>query len=125
MSPQRCHGLQGAGGPGGGVCQGLPSPGLQSHLNQGLYICGECWPLRLQLKLPLSSLQFEKIKLPSTLTFCFSLCLCFFQSPYFTRVHPSTGPLSGGTRITIDGSHLNAGSAVAVKIGLNSCRFER
>uniref|UniRef100_A0A668TTT3 Plexin-A1 n=1 Tax=Oreochromis aureus TaxID=47969 RepID=A0A668TTT3_OREAU len=48
-----------------------------------------------------------------------------FVSPYFTRVHPSTGPLSGGTRITIDGSHLNAGSAVSVKIGLHPCRFER
>lgn len=47
------------------------------------------------------------------------------QSPYFTRVQPSTGPLSGGTRITIEGSHLNAGSAVLVKIGLHSCRFER
>uniref|UniRef100_A0A8D3C6W5 Plexin-A1 n=1 Tax=Scophthalmus maximus TaxID=52904 RepID=A0A8D3C6W5_SCOMX len=48
-----------------------------------------------------------------------------FVSPYFTRVHPSTGPLSGGTRITIEGSHLNAGSGVSVKIGLNSCSFER
>uniref|UniRef100_A0A7N8YC87 Plexin-A1 n=1 Tax=Mastacembelus armatus TaxID=205130 RepID=A0A7N8YC87_9TELE len=48
-----------------------------------------------------------------------------FVSPYFTRVHPSTGPLSGGTRITIEGSHLSAGSAVSVKIGLHSCRFER
>ncbi|TMS19384.1 Plexin-A1, partial [Larimichthys crocea] len=48
-----------------------------------------------------------------------------FVSPYFTRVHPSTGPLSGGTRITIEGSHLNAGSAVSVKIGLHPCRFER
>uniref|UniRef100_A0A4W5P4B4 Plexin-A1 n=1 Tax=Hucho hucho TaxID=62062 RepID=A0A4W5P4B4_9TELE len=48
-----------------------------------------------------------------------------FVSPYFTRVQPSKGPLSGGTRITIEGSHLNAGSAVAVKIGLHPCRFER
>uniref|UniRef100_A0A4W5JNF3 Plexin-A1 n=1 Tax=Hucho hucho TaxID=62062 RepID=A0A4W5JNF3_9TELE len=48
-----------------------------------------------------------------------------FVSPYFTRVQPSKGPLSGGTRITIEGSHLNAGSAVAVKIGLNTCGFER
>ncbi|XP_060926482.1 plexin-A1-like [Limanda limanda] len=48
-----------------------------------------------------------------------------FVSPYFTRVQPSTGPLSGGTRITIEGSHLNAGSAVAVKIGLHPCLFER
>uniref|UniRef100_A0A8C7IL90 Plexin-A1 n=1 Tax=Oncorhynchus kisutch TaxID=8019 RepID=A0A8C7IL90_ONCKI len=48
-----------------------------------------------------------------------------FVSPYFTRVQPSKGPLSGGTHITIEGSHLNAGSAVAVKIGLHPCRFER
>ncbi|KAM6980109.1 plexin-A1b [Aplochiton taeniatus] len=48
-----------------------------------------------------------------------------FVSPYFSRVLPSSGPVSGGTRITIEGSHLNAGSAVAVKIGLHPCRFER
>ncbi|XP_072540713.1 plexin-A1b [Salminus brasiliensis] len=48
-----------------------------------------------------------------------------FVSPYFTRVVPSHGPVSGGTRITIHGIHLNAGSAVSVKIGLNTCHFER
>uniref|UniRef100_A0AAR2K454 Plexin-A1 n=1 Tax=Pygocentrus nattereri TaxID=42514 RepID=A0AAR2K454_PYGNA len=48
-----------------------------------------------------------------------------FVSPYFTRVVPMRGPVSGGTRITIHGSHLNAGSAVSVKIGLNTCHFER
>lgn len=48
-----------------------------------------------------------------------------FVSPYFTRVVPSYGPISGGTRITIYGSHLNAGSAVSIKIGLNTCQFER
>ncbi|CAL8354397.1 unnamed protein product, partial [Gadus morhua 'NCC'] len=48
-----------------------------------------------------------------------------FVSPYFTRVHPSNGPLSGGTKITIKGNSLNAGSAVALKIGLHFCRFER
>uniref|UniRef100_A0A672KNS4 Plexin A1 n=1 Tax=Sinocyclocheilus grahami TaxID=75366 RepID=A0A672KNS4_SINGR len=47
------------------------------------------------------------------------------KSPYFTRVLPSYGPISGGTRITIQGSHLNSGSAVSIKIGLNTCRFER
>ncbi|KAG7258308.1 hypothetical protein CRUP_030059 [Coryphaenoides rupestris] len=46
-------------------------------------------------------------------------------TPYFTRVIPAYGPLSGGTRITVEGSNLNAGSAVALKIGLHSCRFER
>uniref|UniRef100_A0A8C2L8Q2 Sema domain-containing protein n=1 Tax=Cyprinus carpio TaxID=7962 RepID=A0A8C2L8Q2_CYPCA len=48
-----------------------------------------------------------------------------FVSPHFTRVLPSYGPISGGTRITIQGSHLNSGSAVSIKIGLNTCRFER
>ncbi|XP_018581159.1 plexin-A1-like [Scleropages formosus] len=48
-----------------------------------------------------------------------------FVTPFFTRVQPSHGPLSGGTRITIEGEHLNAGSAVSVKIDLNPCRFER
>uniref|UniRef100_A0A671L0S1 Plexin-A1-like n=1 Tax=Sinocyclocheilus anshuiensis TaxID=1608454 RepID=A0A671L0S1_9TELE len=52
------------------------------------------------------------------------LLLCS-RSPYFTRVQPSYGPISGGTRITIHGSHLNSGSAVSIKIGLNTCRFER
>uniref|UniRef100_A0A8C1WN19 Plexin-A1 n=1 Tax=Cyprinus carpio TaxID=7962 RepID=A0A8C1WN19_CYPCA len=47
------------------------------------------------------------------------------KSPHFTRVLPSYGPISGGTRITIQGSHLNSGSAVSIKIGLNTCRFER
>ncbi|XP_052415262.1 plexin-A1b [Carassius gibelio] len=48
-----------------------------------------------------------------------------FVSPFFSRVQPSYGPISGGTRITIHGSHLNSGSAVSIKIGLNSCRFQR
>ncbi|KAJ8260045.1 hypothetical protein GJAV_G00176440 [Gymnothorax javanicus] len=48
-----------------------------------------------------------------------------FVTPYFMRVHPSRGPISGGTRITIEGNHLNAGSAVSINIGLNPCRFER
>ncbi|KAJ8259080.1 hypothetical protein COCON_G00180920 [Conger conger] len=48
-----------------------------------------------------------------------------FVTPYFMRVHPSRGPISGGTRITIEGNHLNAGSAVAINIGLHPCRFDR
>uniref|UniRef100_A0A8C7ZHD2 Plexin-A1 n=1 Tax=Oryzias sinensis TaxID=183150 RepID=A0A8C7ZHD2_9TELE len=35
------------------------------------------------------------------------------------------GPQSGGTRITIEGSDLNAGSNVTVNIGLYPCRFEK
>ncbi|XP_036388356.1 plexin-A1-like [Megalops cyprinoides] len=48
-----------------------------------------------------------------------------FVTPYFSRVQPTQGPLSGGTRITIEGNHLNAGSAVSINIGLRPCRFER
>ncbi|XP_039628662.1 plexin-A1-like isoform X1 [Polypterus senegalus] len=48
-----------------------------------------------------------------------------FVTPNFFRVNPPRGPLSGGTRITIEGNHLSAGSAVTVNIGLNPCRFIR
>uniref|UniRef100_A0A672N3R0 Plexin-A1 n=1 Tax=Sinocyclocheilus grahami TaxID=75366 RepID=A0A672N3R0_SINGR len=40
-------------------------------------------------------------------------------------VSPAQGPLSGGTRITIEGNHLNAGSSVLVNIGLHSCHFKK
>uniref|UniRef100_A0A8C2EAX8 Plexin A1a n=1 Tax=Cyprinus carpio TaxID=7962 RepID=A0A8C2EAX8_CYPCA len=46
-------------------------------------------------------------------------------TPYFTRVQPFQGPLSGGTRITIEGNHLNAGSSVEVNIGRHSCHFKK
>uniref|UniRef100_A0A8B9GVQ2 Plexin-A1 n=1 Tax=Astyanax mexicanus TaxID=7994 RepID=A0A8B9GVQ2_ASTMX len=48
-----------------------------------------------------------------------------FVTPFFTRVQPSQGPLSGGTRITIEGNHLNAGSLVTVNIGRQPCRFKK
>uniref|UniRef100_H3A9X0 Plexin A1 n=1 Tax=Latimeria chalumnae TaxID=7897 RepID=H3A9X0_LATCH len=48
-----------------------------------------------------------------------------FVDPKFIRVTPAQGPISGGTRITVMGSNLNAGSAVAVTIGGKSCEFER
>uniref|UniRef100_A0A672MZF9 Plexin-A1 n=1 Tax=Sinocyclocheilus grahami TaxID=75366 RepID=A0A672MZF9_SINGR len=48
-----------------------------------------------------------------------------FVTPYFTRIQPAQGPLSGGTRITIEGNHLNAGSSVLVNIGLHSCHFKK
>uniref|UniRef100_A0AAR2LXP9 Plexin-A1 n=1 Tax=Pygocentrus nattereri TaxID=42514 RepID=A0AAR2LXP9_PYGNA len=56
------------------------------------------------------------------------LCLCAhfpLQTPFFTRMQPSQGPLSGGTRITIEGNHLNAGSSVAVNIGRHPCHFKK
>uniref|UniRef100_A0A803YLC6 Sema domain-containing protein n=1 Tax=Meleagris gallopavo TaxID=9103 RepID=A0A803YLC6_MELGA len=40
-----------------------------------------------------------------------------FVTPTFSRVTPARGPLSGGTWIAIEGSHLNAGSNVTVTIG--------
>ncbi|TRY66611.1 hypothetical protein DNTS_021975, partial [Danionella cerebrum] len=48
-----------------------------------------------------------------------------FVTPYFTRVQPAQGPLSGGTRITIEGNHLNAGSSVSVNIGRHLCQFQK
>lgn len=53
--------------------------------------------------------------------FSFSL----FQSPFFTRIQPSQGPISGGTRVTIEGSYLNAGSYVSVSIGPQPCYFKK
>ncbi|KAA0707300.1 Plexin-A1 Semaphorin receptor NOV [Triplophysa tibetana] len=48
-----------------------------------------------------------------------------FVTPYFTRIQPAQGPLSGGTRITVEGNHLNAGSNVTVNIGLRPCHFKK
>ncbi|KAM9855098.1 plexin-A1 [Aulostomus maculatus] len=48
-----------------------------------------------------------------------------FVTPFFTRIQPSQGPISGGTRVTIEGSYLNAGSYVSVSIGLQPCHFKR
>ncbi|XP_074862058.1 plexin-A1 isoform X1 [Carettochelys insculpta] len=46
-----------------------------------------------------------------------------FVTPTFYRVTPARGPLSGGTWISIEGSHLNAGSDVTVTIGGRLCVF--
>ncbi|XP_062441843.1 plexin-A1 isoform X1 [Rhea pennata] len=46
-----------------------------------------------------------------------------FVTPTFSRVIPARGPLSGGTWIAIEGSHLNAGSNVTVTIGGRPCAF--
>lgn len=54
---------------------------------------------------------------------CLSNKSLFLQTPTFYRVSPSRGPLSGGTWIGIEGSHLNAGSDVAVSIGGRPCSF--
>ncbi|XP_075794897.1 plexin-A1 [Pelodiscus sinensis] len=46
-----------------------------------------------------------------------------FVMPTFYRVTPARGPLSGGTWISVEGSHLNAGSDVTVTIGGRPCAF--
>ncbi|XP_040830566.1 plexin-A3 isoform X2 [Ochotona curzoniae] len=48
-----------------------------------------------------------------------------FVTPTFDRVSPSRGPASGGTRLTISGSSLNAGSRVTVTVRDGECQFVR
>uniref|UniRef100_A0A671L341 Plexin-A1 n=1 Tax=Sinocyclocheilus anshuiensis TaxID=1608454 RepID=A0A671L341_9TELE len=92
-----------------------------------LTISGE--NLGLQFKDIQNGVRIGKVALSQTVCLYRHVCdlrlLLCSRSPYFTRVQPSYGPISGGTRITIHGSHLNSGSAVSIKIGLNTCRFER
>uniref|UniRef100_A0A8C6PW23 Plexin A3 n=1 Tax=Nothobranchius furzeri TaxID=105023 RepID=A0A8C6PW23_NOTFU len=46
-----------------------------------------------------------------------------FVSPSFTRIRPVRGPVSGGTRLTVIGRHLDAGSAVVIYIDKEECLF--
>uniref|UniRef100_A0A7N8WZ62 Plexin A3 n=1 Tax=Mastacembelus armatus TaxID=205130 RepID=A0A7N8WZ62_9TELE len=46
-----------------------------------------------------------------------------FVSPSFSRVRPERGPVSGGTRLTVTGRHLDAGSTVTVYIDKEECLF--
>uniref|UniRef100_A0A452R7E3 Plexin A3 n=1 Tax=Ursus americanus TaxID=9643 RepID=A0A452R7E3_URSAM len=48
-----------------------------------------------------------------------------FVTPVFDRVNPSRGPASGGTRLTISGSSLDAGSKVTVTVRDGECQFVR
>uniref|UniRef100_A0A3B3T602 Plexin A3 n=1 Tax=Paramormyrops kingsleyae TaxID=1676925 RepID=A0A3B3T602_9TELE len=48
-----------------------------------------------------------------------------FVLPSFDRIHPKKGPMSGGTRLTIFGKHLDGGSAVTVFLGQGECLFVR
>uniref|UniRef100_H2U6C0 Plexin-A1 n=1 Tax=Takifugu rubripes TaxID=31033 RepID=H2U6C0_TAKRU len=48
-----------------------------------------------------------------------------FVTPYFTRIQPSQGPISGGTRVTIEGSYLNAGSYISVRFAQQPCFFKK
>ncbi|MEQ2222383.1 Plexin A3, partial [Ilyodon furcidens] len=46
-----------------------------------------------------------------------------FVSPSFTRIRPLKGPVSGGTRLTVVGRHLDSGSGVSVYIHKEECLF--
>ncbi|XP_067832342.1 plexin A3-like, partial [Heptranchias perlo] len=48
-----------------------------------------------------------------------------FVTPSFSRVSPERGPASGGTRLTIFGRHLDAGSSVRASVGGAECQFIR
>uniref|UniRef100_A0A8C1PMP0 Plexin A3 n=1 Tax=Cyprinus carpio TaxID=7962 RepID=A0A8C1PMP0_CYPCA len=48
-----------------------------------------------------------------------------FVTPSFNRVRPEKGPVSGGTRLTISGRHLDAGSSVTVFLAQEECLFVR
>lgn len=53
-------------------------------------------------------------------------CVCvFWQTPSFSRVQPDKGPVSGGTRLTVSGRHLDAGSAVTVFLAQETCVYVR
>ncbi|XP_078717263.1 plexin-A1-like [Lampetra fluviatilis] len=44
-----------------------------------------------------------------------------FVQPAVRTVAPARGPVSGGTRVSLHGAHLDAGSAVRVALGNESC----
>ncbi|XP_061645508.1 plexin-A2 isoform X1 [Phyllopteryx taeniolatus] len=46
-----------------------------------------------------------------------------FVTPTITGVSPSRGPESGGTKVTIMGENLGAGSSVSVQFGNQTCEF--
>ncbi|XP_007955377.1 plexin-A3 [Orycteropus afer afer] len=48
-----------------------------------------------------------------------------FVTPAFHRVSPGRGPAAGGTRLTITGSSLDAGSKVTVTVRDGECQFVR
>ncbi|KAM6370310.1 plexin-A2 [Pluvialis apricaria] len=46
-----------------------------------------------------------------------------FVTPVVSFLHPSRGPESGGTMVTISGHYLGAGSRVSVLLGNQTCEF--
>uniref|UniRef100_A0AAY4DJD6 Sema domain-containing protein n=1 Tax=Denticeps clupeoides TaxID=299321 RepID=A0AAY4DJD6_9TELE len=53
----------------------------------------------------------------------FSFQTYSFVTPTFNKVQPEKGPLSGGTKLTIYGKNLDAGSAVTVSLAQEDCPF--
>lgn len=51
--------------------------------------------------------------------------LLLLQTPTFDHVSPTRGPASGGTRLTISGTSLDAGSRVTVIVRDGECQFVR
>ncbi|MGH0171119.1 UNVERIFIED_CONTAM: hypothetical protein FKN15_060563 [Acipenser sinensis] len=75
------------------------------------------------------SLQFEYIEDPTVQRIepewsiaRFYVLLCF-QEPTVEALSPSRGPESGGTKVTIMGQNLGAGSSVSVFFGNQTCEF--
>ncbi|XP_035376101.1 plexin-A2-like isoform X2 [Electrophorus electricus] len=48
-----------------------------------------------------------------------------FVNPRVLGLTPGRGPVSGGTKVTVVGEHLGAGSSVHVHLGNNTCEFSR
>ncbi|XP_060579456.1 plexin-A2-like isoform X2 [Ruditapes philippinarum] len=44
-----------------------------------------------------------------------------YVDPELNSISPTRGPVSGGTRVTINGRFLNAGTSVTVMLGTNKC----
>lgn len=48
-----------------------------------------------------------------------------FQEPRITDFSPKLGPISGGTRITIRGDHMDAGTTVSASVVGLPCNVTR
>lgn len=85
------------------------------------------YPFQIILPPPLPFLRhFLFSLLPSLPHFFLLILISLFlslQSPSFARVRPERGPVSGGTRLTVTGRHLDAGSSVSVFIEKEECLF--
>lgn len=68
---------------------------------------------------------WEGVALPALGCFLLPSGILLSQTPTFNRVSPSRGPASGGTRLTISGSSLDAGSKITVTVRDGECQFVR